>query len=262
MSMRWGRREAAQGAPAALLPEARRALSEDGTGAGPPPQRAAGGGAKRGSGAREERRPAGTEASTPGVLTEPEVQVGAVTVGYVAAPGPLLSTPLLADTAAGTVDARTVKHLLHAALKKEEEEKEERKKAKEERRLKVTALLAVPIALRTPVQQRRIMALSDEVDAEALSSQSGRRKSERRKKKSPKTSSSRSSGVRTRRCEHGCALSPWFGTHVFIAVLQKWPRPLAIMAAVCAWLVLRVLLLALCSFLRSSGPRCSTPWPV
>ena len=38
----------------------------------------------------------------------------AVTVSHVAAPGPLLSTPLLADTAADTVDARTVKYLLHA----------------------------------------------------------------------------------------------------------------------------------------------------
>ena len=63
---RWGRREAAQGAPAAFLPEAPRALGEDGAGAGPPPQRAAGGGARRGSGAQEERRLAGTEASTPG----------------------------------------------------------------------------------------------------------------------------------------------------------------------------------------------------
>ena len=40
-----------------------------------------------------------------------------------AAPGPLLSTPLLADTAAETVDARTVKYLLQAVLMKEEEDK-------------------------------------------------------------------------------------------------------------------------------------------
>ena len=61
---RW--RETAQGAPAAFLPEALGALIEDGTGAGPPPQRAAGRGAKRGCGARDERRPMGTEASTQG----------------------------------------------------------------------------------------------------------------------------------------------------------------------------------------------------
>ena len=35
-----------------------------------------------------------------GVLTEPEAQVGAVTVGYVAVPGPLLSAPMLADVQA------------------------------------------------------------------------------------------------------------------------------------------------------------------
>ena len=38
-----------------------------------------------------------------------EPQEGAVTVGYVAAPGPLLSTPMLADAAADAVDARTVR---------------------------------------------------------------------------------------------------------------------------------------------------------
>ena len=57
----------------------------------------------------------------PGVLTKPEAQ-GAVTVGHVATPGPLLSTPLLADTATGTVDARTVKFLLQATLELKEEE--------------------------------------------------------------------------------------------------------------------------------------------
>ena len=54
-------------------------------------------------------------------------RVGAVTVGYVAAPRPLLSTPLLADTAAEIVDARMAKFLLQAALKTKEEEEEERK---------------------------------------------------------------------------------------------------------------------------------------
>ena len=50
-----------------------------------------------------------------------------VTVGYVAAPGPLLCTPMLADTAAEAVDARTVQYLLKAALvlKEKEERKEE-----------------------------------------------------------------------------------------------------------------------------------------
>ena len=99
-----------------------------------------------------------------------------------AAPGPLLSTPLLADTAAEAVDARTVKYLLHAALnEKKEEEKEERRKAKEARRLEVTALLAVPLALRTQAQQRRLMELSDEVDAETHPKRRKRKKRKKRK---------------------------------------------------------------------------------
>ena len=60
----------------------------------------------------------------PGVLQEPEVQGGAVTVGYVAAPAPFLSSPMLADAAAEAVDARTVKYLLKAALRRREEEEE------------------------------------------------------------------------------------------------------------------------------------------
>ena len=62
----------------------------------------------------------------PGVLQEPEVQEGAVTVGYVAAPAPFLSSPMLADAAAEAVDARTVKYLLKAALRRREEERRRR----------------------------------------------------------------------------------------------------------------------------------------
>ena len=129
----------------------------------------------------------------------------------------------------------------------------------------MTALLAVPIALRTPAQQRRIMTVSDEVDAEALSSQPGRRKRKKRtKKKAPKTSSSHSSGVRIRRCGHGCALSLSLRDSVSCVHrrLAEVAAPVGDNGSGCAWLVLRVLLLALCSFLRSSGPRCSTPWRV
>ena len=52
--------------------------------------------------------------------------VGAVTVGHVAAPRPLLSTQLLADTAAETVDARTVKYLLQKTLAQKKEEERRR----------------------------------------------------------------------------------------------------------------------------------------
>ena len=64
----------------------------------------------------------------PGVLP----QVGAATVGYVAAPVPLLSAPMLADTAPEAVDARTVHFLLTDAVKhlkegRKMEEEEERR---------------------------------------------------------------------------------------------------------------------------------------
>ena len=64
----------------------------------------------------------------PGVLTEPEPQGGAVTVGYVAAPGPLLVVASLAGI--DEVDATTVSYLLKVALvkKKEEERKVQERK--------------------------------------------------------------------------------------------------------------------------------------
>ena len=60
----------------------------------------------------------------PGVLTEPEPQGGAVTVGYVAAPGPLL---VVASLAGGDeVDATTVSHLLKAEEERKVQERKER----------------------------------------------------------------------------------------------------------------------------------------
>ena len=58
--------QTSQGTPAAIFPEVRGALSEDGAGAGTPPRRAAGGGAERGGGASFARRPTGTEDSSSG----------------------------------------------------------------------------------------------------------------------------------------------------------------------------------------------------
>ena len=64
----------------------------------------------------------GQKTASPGTRPEPldevsEPQVGAVTVGYVAALEPLLTAPLLADTAADAVDLVTVHFLLKDALK-------------------------------------------------------------------------------------------------------------------------------------------------
>ena len=66
----------------------------------------------------------------PGVLQDPAPQ-GAVTVGYVAAPVPFLSSPMLADAAAEAVDARTIKYLLKAALRRREEEEERKEREME-----------------------------------------------------------------------------------------------------------------------------------
>ena len=71
--------QTSHGAPVAILPETRGALSEDGAGAGPPPQRSVGGGAERGGGASSARWPTGTEDSPPGTqpaaLREPGLQL-------------------------------------------------------------------------------------------------------------------------------------------------------------------------------------------
>ena len=71
-------------------------------------------------------------AGRPGVLKDPAPQ-GAVTVGYVAAPGLLL---VVASLAGGDgVDATTVSYLLSVALAKKKEE-EEKEKEEKERKLK------------------------------------------------------------------------------------------------------------------------------
>ena len=70
----------------------------------------------------------------------------------------------------------------------------------------MTALLAVPMALRTPAQQRRIMELSDEVDAEAHPKRGKRKK--RRKRRTPR-SSSRSPRGRAKRRQRQWYLYGW-----------------------------------------------------
>ena len=62
----------------------------------------------------------------PGVLKDLEPEEGAVTVGYVAAPVPLLAVPLLAGAAGEAVDARTLSFLLARSLAEKEEDEERR----------------------------------------------------------------------------------------------------------------------------------------
>ena len=88
--------------------------------------------------------PRGQKTASSGTRPEPfeevsEPQDGAVTVGYVAAPGPLFCTLLLADAAADAVDARTFRFLLRAELKKEEEERRRTEKVKKEDEAQMSA---------------------------------------------------------------------------------------------------------------------------
>ena len=107
----------------------------------------------------------------PGVLKDPAPQ-GAVTVGYVAAPGPLLSTPSLADTAAEAVDARTVKFLLQKTLarKKKEEEEEERRKEvakQQEEKYEAKMKLSSP-CIQTNHHRQLLFLLRETLDGNSL----------------------------------------------------------------------------------------------
>ena len=71
----------------------------------------------------------------PGVLTEPEPQGGAVTVGYVAAPVPTLALSVLAGSAGEAVDDLSLRFLLGRSLAEKEEEEEKRKKEELDRQV-------------------------------------------------------------------------------------------------------------------------------
>ena len=88
----------------------------------------------------------------PGVLKDPAPQ-GAVTVGYVAAPGPLLAAPLLASTEGEAVDNAALSFLLQQSLAAQQKEEEEELEAA---RRQLLSLLAVPLPLRTAEQLSRI----------------------------------------------------------------------------------------------------------
>ena len=236
-----------------------------------------------------------------------------------AAPGPLLSTPLLADTAAETVDARTVKFILQktSARKKEEERRKEVAKQQEKKHEAKMKLLNdrvrhdLPLAEAEWAAWRQWMGLVPPPPPRPLGG-GGRRGgsadfrvgcgyvADPCASVSPSTVVGAAVGVHVRswrtRTPHPSAVvmpgwcvvtAMWAGftltlrglCSVFIAVNDptcvgsarlcadtslwawmrsrslwfgaEWPRSSSTMAVVCAWLVLLVLLLALCSFLRS-----------
>ena len=94
----------------------------------------------------------------PGVLTELEPQGGAVTVGYVTAPGPLLVPPVLGG--GDTLDDATVSFLLAQALLKRQElqEMEDAAKRREEQRLKRQTVEEAKALRELLVQTERKMA--------------------------------------------------------------------------------------------------------
>ena len=197
----------------------------------------------------------------PGVLTEPESQEGAVTVGYVAAPGPLL---VVASLAGGDeVDATTVSYLLKAALmvKKYEEEEKERKRLERRQVLlnEFFALADVPLQHRSPQQVSRLEALAKTLDDElaAHPSQPSRRKrKKKRKKRLPRTR------FLPRGFAGGAAPRVMFpsvvGRPVMLCIMadmdQKDSTLRATLAVACVSLVLLMTLHpALCSFTLSSA---------
>ena len=115
----------------------------------------------------------------PGVLQDPAPQLVSEHAACPCSCLPSLATPSLADATADVVDSSSLRFLAASALEARRKEEEEER----DRRIKETEqLLAVPRALRTPEQRRRI----DELVAESLasrSSQPGRRKRKKRRKK-------------------------------------------------------------------------------
>ena len=105
--------------------------------------------------------------------------VGAVTVGYVAAPVPFLSSPMLADAAAEAVDARTVKYFLKAALRMGEEEEEEEEERKE---------WEMEMARRDEQQRRVTESLEKARSALEPGRGSKRKRKKRRKRRLPRSS--------------------------------------------------------------------------
>ena len=185
----------------------------------------------------------------PGVLTQPEPQCGAVTVGYVAAPALFLSSAMLADAAAEAVDARTVKYLLKAALRRREEE-EERKEWEME------------LARRDELQRGVTEALEKARAALEPSRGSKRKRKKRRKRRLPRSSVPR--GGRARRRQRQWLAPGWF-SWVFLQVSSAssaswsvWTRRILMqMVGFAGDSAPRAVFLSL-----SSGPRWSASWPV
>ena len=116
----------------------------------------------------------------PGALTEPEPQ-GAVTVGYVAAPGPLLEVSSMAG--GDSVDGTALRFLVKKALERQKEEEEE--KRKEEEMLDILRRFRADL----PVSDAEWEAWQAWGGIGSSASGQKRKRKKRRKKKTPRTSS-------------------------------------------------------------------------
>ena len=167
-------------------------------------------------GLRAQKRPLpGTRPAPLSEVSEP--QVGAVTVGYVAALVPLLSTPSLADTMADQVDDRAV-DILQFALKKKEEVEERRRQeevAEHERRMRV-------LDRRIAADEQLTLEESYAWRAWAGHLPGGKRKrKKRRKKKTPRASSHSSLRRAHRRQRQWYALAGFAGYDTPLAVFRS-----------------------------------------
>ena len=123
----------------------------------------------------------------PGVLKDPAPQ-GAATVGYVAAPGPLLAVPVLAG--GDGVDRTALSFLVRRAVEDRKREEEEKEKEKARKMKEAQEKADLELAKRDPwwAQHLADMKAMEERRNKASSS-SKRKRKKRRKRRTPRTSS-------------------------------------------------------------------------
>ena len=171
-------------------------------------------------------RTTASSGTRPGVLTEPEAQEAAVTVGFVAAAAPLLAQPVLGGV--DTLDTAAVQFLLAQSLleRKRKEEEEEEREVKEEAEKKAVLAAKKAEEQRMPNMDATIaesLLVSEEGHADwprwsggspaaCSSARSGKYKRRKRKKTKRRTRSRRSRvpqpGATTSLCSCSSAVLP------------------------------------------------------
>ena len=132
------------------------------------------------------QKTASSAGARPGVLTEPEVHWEAATVGYVAAPGPLLAVPVLAG--GDGVDRTALSFLVRRAVEDRKREEEEKEKAKARKKKEAQKQADLELAKRDP-WWAQLLAEEEQERRNKASSSSKRKRKKRRKRRTPRTSS-------------------------------------------------------------------------